>query len=165
MLKHITSNQTFWQSTHNPNGFDQCLSWCCCSHLPYLWKICPGCIQTSKAYDTHDTAKLNASRTNKLMAKSNILRWYIRPLKPDMTAWVIDIRVRINSICYGKFNANHNGCIVRVAINQYNRIACCTCKRIDVKLPVYKRLNAIIAREWENHSGKCYCRLSGRKIA
>ena len=161
----MTSSQTFWHSTHKPNGFDQCLSWCSCSHLPYLWKIWPGWIQTSKAYDTHDTAKLNASRTNKLMAKSNISGRYIRPLKPNVSARVVNIRVRINLICYGQFNPNHDGCVVRVAVYQYNRIACDTCKRIDVELPIYKRLNAVIPREWENHSGKCYCRLCGRKIA
>lgn len=165
MLKAITSSQTFWHNTHSPNGLDQCLSWCCWSQRPYLWKIWPGCIQTSKAYDTHETAKENASKTNKFIAKSNILRWNISPLKPDMTAWVVDIRVRINSICYGQFNPNHDGCVVRVAVYQYNRIACDTCKRIDVELPIYKRLNAVIPREWENHSGKRYCRLSGRKIA
>ena len=99
------------------------------------------------------------------MAKSNILRWYVSPLKPDMTARVIDIRVRINSICYGQFNANHDGCIIRVAVYQYNRIACDTCQCIDIELTVYQRFNAVISREWENHSGKCYSRLSGRKIA
>jgi hypothetical protein len=82
-----------------------------------------------------------------------------------MTARVVYVWVRIGSICYGQFYANHNGCVIRVAINQYNRIACRTCQCIDVKLPVYKSLNAEIPREWENHSGKRYCRLSGREIA
>ena len=82
-----------------------------------------------------------------------------------MTARVVYVRVRINSICYGQFNAHHDRCVIRVAVYQYNRIARCACKRIDVELPVYKRLNAIISREWENHSRKCYCRLIGREIA